>query len=394
MMPPDERRVVHADLALILDDDIRDDTRTHDDSTPVEADSTRALRQTRRLTMAKAAAPASKPTVQMKGTQDKAVASKTPTAAGKTAAGKPAPGAEKATEKKVVAKADAKKADEPKAKGKEADEAKKLAAKPDGKKGGKPDDKKVDPKKAAAAPGTPEKEEEAEEAEPDFSDEPSAEALAEAQAEAEKALKEMERQGGGDSTLSRYFREMASHRVLTPQEEIEAAKEVERLEIGYWEALFALPMAIDTVCATIEKYVEQPLAEVAALRKLSKSVQRATGKLAKKDQEKWDELALSLATKLRALDSDRIFVKESDAPSIASRVSSPKSVTSWARRCSITVRSASYLAGRRKAQQAPAARQEPLRGGQPPPRGLASRAATTAAACRSSTSSRRATSAS
>jgi RNA polymerase sigma factor (sigma-70 family) len=312
MMPPDERRVVHADLALILDDDIRDDTRTHDDSTPVEADSTRALRQTRRLTMAKAAAPASKPTVQMKGTQDKAVASKTPTAAGKTAAGKPAPGAEKATEKKVVAKADAKKADEPKAKGKEADEAKKLAAKPDGKKGGKPDDKKVDPKKAAAAPGTPEKEEEAEEAEPDFSDEPSAEALAEAQAEAEKALKEMERQGGGDSTLSRYFREMASHRVLTPQEEIEAAKEVERLEIGYWEALFALPMAIDTVCATIEKYVEQPLAEVAALRKLSKSVQRATGKLAKKDQEKWDELALSLATKLRALDSDRIFVNESD----------------------------------------------------------------------------------
>jgi RNA polymerase primary sigma factor len=268
--------------------------------------------------MAKAAAQASKATVQMKGTQDKPAATKTPTAAGKTAAGKPAPTAgvarpaEKAPEKKVTAtKPDAKKGEEPKAKAKEVDETKKLA-KADGKKGGKPDDKKVDPQKAAAAPGTPEKEDEAEEAEPDFSDEPSAEALAEAQAEAEKALKEMERQGGGDSTLSRYFREMASHRVLTPQEEIEAAKEVERLEIGYWEALFALPMAIDTVCATIEKYVEQPLAEVAALRKLSKSVQRATGKLAKKDQEKWDELALALATKLRALDSDRIFVNESD----------------------------------------------------------------------------------
>jgi RNA polymerase primary sigma factor len=71
-------------------------------------------------------------------------------------------------------------------------------------------------------------------------------------------------------------------------------------------------MAVDTVCATIEKYVEQPLSEVASLRKLSKSVQRATGKLSKKDQEKWDEIALALATKLRALDSDRIFVNESD----------------------------------------------------------------------------------
>jgi hypothetical protein len=261
--------------------------------------------------MAKAAAQASKATVQTKSTQDKPTATKTPTAAGKTAAGKPAPSAaDKVPEKKGPTKPDGKKADETKAK--EADgKAKKLVAKPDGKKAGKADDKKVDPKKAAV-PGAPEKEDEAEEAEPDFSDEPSAEALAEAQAEAEKALKEMERQGGGDSTLSRYFREMASHRVLTPQEEIEAAKEVERLEIGYWEALFALPMAIDTVCATIEKYVEQPLAEVAALRKLSKSVQRATGKLAKKDQEKWDELALALATKLRALDSDRIFVNESD----------------------------------------------------------------------------------
>ena len=261
--------------------------------------------------MAKAAAQASKATVQTKSTQEKPAATKTPTAAGRTVAGKPAPtvGAPRAPEKaaeKKAAKPEAKKADEAKA-----EDVKKAAVKTDAKKGGKPDDKKVDPKKAAA-PGAPEKEEEAEEAEPDFSDEPSAEALAEAQAEAEKALKEMERQGGGDSTLSRYFREMASHRVLTPQEEIEAAKEVERLEIGYWEALFALPMAIDTVCATIEKYVEQPLAEVAALRKLSKNVQRATAKLAKKDQEKWDELALALATKLRALDSDRIFVNESD----------------------------------------------------------------------------------
>lgn len=165
----------------------------------------------------------------------------------------------------------------------------------------------------AATPGKiSDKDDEVEEGEPDFSDEPSAEALAEAQAEAEKALKEMERQGGGDSTLSRYFREMAGHRVLTPQEEIEAAKEVERLEIGYWQALFSFPLALDTVATTVERHTEQSLPELGILRKLAKSVSRSTGKLSRKDQEKWDETVLSLSTKLRALDSDRIFVNEAD----------------------------------------------------------------------------------
>src|SRR5690349_21670599 len=78
-------------------------------------------------------------------------------------------------------------------------------------------------------------------------DEPGPEQLARAAAETEKALKEFERQGGGDSTLSRYFREMAGHRVLTPQEEVAAAKEVEALEIGYWVALFSYVPAFETV---------------------------------------------------------------------------------------------------------------------------------------------------
>ncbi len=158
-----------------------------------------------------------------------------------------------------------------------------------------------------------EDDEEEEKPEADFSEDPSPEQLAEAQAEAEKALKEMERQGGGDSTLSRYFREMASHRVLTPQEEIEAAKEVEKLEIGYWQALCDYPAAFETVATTIEKHVtEQELGDLAVLRKLARSVQRATGKLTKRDQEKWDEIAKALSTIMRVLDSDRIFVADSD----------------------------------------------------------------------------------
>jgi len=145
----------------------------------------------------------------------------------------------------------------------------------------------------------------------DGTPDPDKKQLKEAEEEAKKALKEFERQGGGDSTLSKYFREMATHRVLTPQEEITAAQEVERLEIGYWEVLFSYPPAFETVAAVVDHYVtEEPLAELPTLRKLSKSATR--GKLGKKSQKKWDETVAEASAKLRGLDSDRIFVAQAD----------------------------------------------------------------------------------
>ncbi len=140
--------------------------------------------------------------------------------------------------------------------------------------------------------------------------EPSLAQLERARTEAEKALRELERQGAGDSTLSRYFREMANHRVLTPQEEIEAAQLVERLEIGYWLALFDYPSAFETVGAVIEKHVETVPPEVAAMRKLARAAKAK--KLPKPQQVKWDELSRELGKKMRELDSDRIFVQQSD----------------------------------------------------------------------------------
>ncbi|MGB5813369.1 MAG: sigma-70 family RNA polymerase sigma factor, partial [Polyangiales bacterium] len=141
--------------------------------------------------------------------------------------------------------------------------------------------------------------------------EPSKEQLEKARLESEKALKEFERQGAGDSTLTRYFREMIGHRVLTPQEEIEAAKRVERLEIAYWEALFSYPSCFESVAAVIELRVEdQQLPEVAALRKLCRSAKAE--KLGKRQETRWNDQCLQLATKMRELDSDRLYVQESD----------------------------------------------------------------------------------
>ncbi|MEM6959923.1 MAG: sigma-70 family RNA polymerase sigma factor [Myxococcota bacterium] len=140
--------------------------------------------------------------------------------------------------------------------------------------------------------------------------EPGPAQLEKARTEAEKALKELERQGAGDSTLSRYFREMACHRVLTPQEEIEAARQVEELEEAYWTALFTYAPCFETVAAVVEKRVEEIPPELAQIRKLARSAKRA--KLGKRQQAKWDELTVAIGKYLRANDSDRLFVQEAD----------------------------------------------------------------------------------
>ena len=50
--------------------------------------------------------------------------------------------------------------------------------------------------------------------------------------------------GGGDSMLARYFRDMAAHQVMGPDEELQTAKEVEQAEVHHWVALLSfLPVA-------------------------------------------------------------------------------------------------------------------------------------------------------
>jgi len=121
----------------------------------------------------------------------------------------------------------------------------------------------------------------------------------------------VDRDSGADSTLSKYFREMANHRVLTPKEEIDAAREGEKLEIGYWEALFCYAPAFETVIAVVERNVEDatPLAvESVPMRKLARAAKR--GKFLPAQQSRWTKLSNALSTKLRVLDSDRLFVAE------------------------------------------------------------------------------------
>lgn len=103
---------------------------------------------------------------------------------------------------------------------------------------------------------------------------------------------------------------MAGHRVLTPQEEIEAAREVEKYEVGYWRALLSYPPVVETLGAVLEHHVEETLPELTALRKLARGVD--TARLPRGVKESWNKSADALSAKLRILDSDRVFVQHCD----------------------------------------------------------------------------------
>jgi RNA polymerase primary sigma factor len=129
-----------------------------------------------------------------------------------------------------------------------------------------------------------------------------------------RIVKTLSRDVGSDNTLSIYFREMAQHSVLTPKTEVDAAQQVERLEIAYWCALLSYVPAFDSVAGVLNRYL--PTLEAPAPLQLqvltSLVVDSKRGKLSKSDEAKWMPTALELATQLRVLDSDRIFVNEAD----------------------------------------------------------------------------------
>src|ERR1041385_8318924 len=119
----------------------------------------------------------------------------------------------------------------------------------------------------------------------------------------------------GDSTLSRYFREMATHQVMGPEEELQAAQRVEEAEVDHWTALLSyLPLA-EHVLAGLERDValmnepERPhLMEVGELRKLLKIYKKQRSKLNAAQTRQWTDFVRALAASIRLPDSDRIWM--------------------------------------------------------------------------------------
>jgi RNA polymerase primary sigma factor len=119
---------------------------------------------------------------------------------------------------------------------------------------------------------------------------------------------------GGDSVLSRYFREMATHQVMGAEEELQAAERVEATEVAMWQALLGYMPAAPHLIAQLEAQVlatpEEDRPDMSifdGLRRLA-GIALAKGSLTAAEAEEYAELSGRLGRELRMPDADRIWM--------------------------------------------------------------------------------------
>lgn len=119
---------------------------------------------------------------------------------------------------------------------------------------------------------------------------------------------------GGDSVLSRYFREMAGHQVMGADEELKAAETVENAEADMWCKLLSFREGACRLLDELEPDVralsdeDRPdVATIEGLRDLLVICEHQ-GSLTEEQCAKWDELATQLGRDLRMPDSDRVWM--------------------------------------------------------------------------------------
>ncbi len=119
----------------------------------------------------------------------------------------------------------------------------------------------------------------------------------------------------GDSMLARYFREMASHQVMGHEDEIRAARAVEKAEIEYWRAILsyipAAPFALDALEDEVRKSGEAEevdLSPVADVRKLITLYEKQHERMTAEQGKRYMQACTRLARAVRLPDSDRVWV--------------------------------------------------------------------------------------
>jgi RNA polymerase primary sigma factor len=128
--------------------------------------------------------------------------------------------------------------------------------------------------------------------------------------------KEIE-EGGGDSMLARYFREMATHPVMGPEEELQTAIEVERAEVDHWVAILSHTPAADAALDSLEKDLPTgedalTLPQIEELRKMLRTFKKQRSKLTRDQEKKYRSVCASLAKAIRLADSDRLWIAHSE----------------------------------------------------------------------------------
>ncbi|MBX3213980.1 MAG: sigma-70 family RNA polymerase sigma factor [Labilithrix sp.] len=126
-----------------------------------------------------------------------------------------------------------------------------------------------------------------------------------------------EGEGGGDSMLARYFREMATHPVMGQEEELGTAVDVERAEVAHWCSILAFVPAAEHALDTLETDLPKDeeaidVPQVGELRKYVKAYKKQRNKLTKEQEKKYFALCESLGRAIRLADSDRLWIAHAE----------------------------------------------------------------------------------
>jgi RNA polymerase primary sigma factor len=124
-------------------------------------------------------------------------------------------------------------------------------------------------------------------------------------------------EGGGDSMLARYFREMATHPVMGPEEELQTAIEVERAEVDHWVSILGYCQAADSALDALEKDLPTgedalTLPQIEELRKSLRTFKKQRNKLTRDQEKKYRAVCASLAKAIRLADSDRLWIAHAE----------------------------------------------------------------------------------
>ncbi len=125
-------------------------------------------------------------------------------------------------------------------------------------------------------------------------------------------------EGGGDSMLARYFREMATHPVMGPDEELATAIEVERAEVDHWVAILSYGPAADHALDSLEKDLptdeeeKLDLPQISEIRRLLGVLKKQRHKLSREQEKKYRGWCASLAKAIRLADSDRLWIAHAE----------------------------------------------------------------------------------
>src|SRR5262249_17268276 len=111
-----------------------------------------------------------------------------------------------------------------------------------------------------------------------------------------------------DDHLAAYFRQLAEHELLTPEDERELSQGIEDTEVLTWERVLARVEAVRPLLTLIEPNLEQPV-KFPKLQKVLDDMLKS--KRARKDDKLIKKLlaaAKEAAVQLRALDLDRVHI--------------------------------------------------------------------------------------